>query len=75
VPYLGNETGIPPSRRRGAPLFIVGSQAVDMAVMVGAYNESSPPEHVPHVSQRTSGSRRPRARVAQAGTGCSPRFS
>jgi hypothetical protein len=28
-------------------VFIVGSQAVDMAVMVGAYNRSSPPEHAP----------------------------
>jgi len=28
-------------------MFIVGSQAVDMAVMVGAYNGGSPPEHVP----------------------------
>ena len=53
-------------------MFIVGSQAVDTAVMVGAYNGGSPPEHVPHVSQRTSGSRKPRARVGQAGTRCSP---
>jgi len=43
-----------------------------MAVMVGAYNGGSPPEHVPHVIQRTSGLRIPRARIGQAGTRCSP---